>query len=912
MNRIFLLFNILLLLTFTTQAFAQITVQGKVTDAKSGEALAGASIVFKGASTGTVTDVNGNYSIQVNKGTELAFSYIGYATQLIIITEQTTLNVTLVERENSLQDIFIVGSRNANRTELDSPVPVDVIDVQKLQKIVPQYDVNQMLTYAAPSFQSNRQSSSDGSEHIEPASLRGMGPDQTLVLINGKRRHTTSLLNNQGTFGNGSVGTDLNSIPVSAIERIEVLRDGAAAQYGSDAIAGVINIVLKKSTHQLNTNLASGITSTGDGEMVQFNANYGFDLGKRGGFLNLTGEAYSRGRTNRTQNHELIIFDQSQVGNFFAYPFTDDPAASRQFDDDIIAQRGLTRDDFNFRVGEAQIKNYTFFYNLSLPFGDNNRGEFYSFSGVSYRNGLGNGFRRLPSETSNVNLTLFPNGFQPNTGSDVWDRSIAAGVKYRLGGDWLLDFSNTFGNNRFDYTVTNTNNASLEENSPTSFKAGGHEFIQNTLNLDISKYFPRIASGLNVAFGSEFRIDNYRIRAGEEASWRNYALVDNGDGTFSNPSGLAGASQSFPGYAPDNVINQSRNNIGVYLDTELEVNSSWTISAAGRFENYSDFGSTLNGKFATRYSFGKAFALRGAISTGFRAPSLHQQYFSYVSTNLLASGELGQSGFFRNESNVANALGIPKLKEETSTNISLGMTLNPTSNFKISIDGYYIKVDNRITLTGGFGQDPFGGDVPEIQALLAPFEARVAQFFTNSISTSTHGLDVVATYLIPIGEDKLDISLLANFNRTTVGNQLNIPQQLAAEGQEDVYFSPAERGLIERVNPRQKINLTLTYQTSKWNFLLRNTYFGEVGRNAFPFGVEQTFAGKTITDVSISYQITEQLGLAFGANNLLDVYPDEQAFDNSYFGVFKYAPIQMGFAGAFYFTRLNFNLNTKK
>lgn len=911
MNFKIILLSFIYFIFFTSSIFAQINITGKVVDAKTNEPLAGVNIAAKGIEIGTVSDVNGNFTIAVSNNTTLAFSYIGFTTQEIVINNQTTLVVALVQNENFLQEVFVVGSRNSNRTQLDTPVPVDVIDVKNLQKVVPQYDLNQMLTYLAPSFQSNRQSSSDGTEHIEPASLRGLGPDQTLVLINGKRRHTTSLLNNQGTFGNGSVGTDLNAIPASAIERIEVLRDGAAAQYGSDAIAGVINIVLKKNTNQLNINANAGITSRGDGELGQINANYGFDLGKKGGFLNLTGEYYTRGRTNRTQNHDLIIFDQSQFGNFFAYPFTDDPALSRQIDDDIIAARGLTRDNFNFRVGEAQIKNSSFFYNLSLPFGDNNKGEFYSFAGIGYREGLGNGFRRLPSQTSNVNLTLFPNGFQPNTESVVWDRSVAVGVKYRLDAGWLVDLSNTFGNNRFDYRVTNTNNASLEASSPTEFKAGGHEFVQNTLNLDVSKYFSGIASGLNIAFGSEFRIDNYQIRAGEEASYRNYALVDDGDGTFSNPSGLAGASQSFPGYTPDNAINKSRTNLSFYADIEVDATEDWTISLSQRFENYSDFGSTLNSKFATRHSFGKAFAVRGAVSTGFRAPSLHQQYFSYVSTNLLASGELGQSGFFRNESNVAKALDIPKLKEETSTNVSLGFTVNPSNQFKVSVDAYYIKVKNRITLTGGFGQDPFGNPVPEIQALLVPFDAQVAQFFSNSINTSTRGIDLVATYTIPMGNNKLDISLLANINETTVDNDLNIPQVLADEGQEDVYFSPAEEGLIERVNPRQKVNLTLIYQTSKLNFLLRNTYFGEVGRDAFPFGVVQTFGGKLITDAAVSYQINKQLSLTVGANNLLDIFPDEQAYENSYFGVFKYAPVQMGFGGAFYFARVNFNLNTK-
>jgi iron complex outermembrane recepter protein len=914
-NKFLLLFNLLIFSLLAFSAFAQdLKITGKVVDAKTNAPIPGVSIFAKGDAVFTITNVNGEFSFSVPKGYEIVFQSVAYKPKSIFIENETPLTIALEEEVKQLQDILIVGTRNSNRTELDTPVPVDVIDIKNLQKAVPQYDVNQMLTYLAPSFQSNRQSSSDGTEHIDPASLRGLGPDQTLVLINGKRRHTTSLLNNQGTFGNGSVGTDLNTIPAIAIERIEVLRDGASAQYGSDAIAGVINIVLKRSTKELNVSLGDGITSRGDGRMRQVNMNYGFDIGKKGGFFNITGELYTRGNTNRTQNHDLIIYDQSALGNFFAYPFTNNPAASRAFDDNILKQRGLTRDDFNFRVGDAAINNASAFYNFSLPFGSEGQGEIYSFAGLSYRDGFGNGFRRLPSQTSNVNLTAFPNGFQPNTVSQIWDKSLAVGLRYRFAGDWRLDLSNTYGLNSFDYRVTNTNNPSQQAipNAfiQTAFSAGGHEFRQNTVNLDISKYFKGVASGMNLAFGGEYRLDNYRIRAGEEASWRNYALVFNPNtNTYSNPSGLAGGSQSFPGFTPLNVTNQSRSNLSFYTDIELEANKNWTISGAARFENYSDFGNTLNGKLATRYAINQTFALRGAISTGFRAPSLHQQYFSYVSTNLLADGQLGQSGFFRNESEVAKVLGIPKLKQETSVNYSLGLTISPSSRFRVTIDGYYTQIKNRITLTGGFGQDEFGEPVPAIQAILAPFEAKVAQFFTNSINMRARGLDIVATYNLPINTGKLDISLAANFNKITVDDQLNVPNQL--RGQELIYFSPAEKGLIERVNPRQKINLTLNYQIKKWSFMLRNTYFGEAYRNGFPFGVEQTFSGKTVTDLSIAYDVNNIINLSIGANNLLDVFPDEQAYRNSFAGVFKYAPVQMGSTGTFYFARLNLKLATK-
>lgn len=895
---------------FSLITLAQSRVEGRVVDAATQQPLTGVNIKIKGTNEGTASDADGKFILNVSSGNNvLQFSFVGYTTSEVTAASGQTLTVSLQPSREELQELTIVGSRNANRTELTSPVPVDLIDVRELQQTLPQYDVNQLLTYVAPSFNSNRQSASDGSEHIDPASLRGLGPDQTLVLINGKRRHTTSLLNYQGTFGSGSVGTDLNAIPVSAIERIEVLRDGASAQYGSDAIAGVINVVLKRNTNLLNANLTGGITSRGDGELGQISLNKGLALGN-GGFFNITGEMYYRGRTNRTQDHNLIIFDQSANGDFFAYAFANDSAASRAYDNAILANRGLTREDFHFQVGDAQLTNSSVFYNLNLPFGSNNKAELYSFGGLNYRRGSGSGFRRLPSETSNVVLSIFPNGFQPHTLSDIWDGSLAVGVKYRFENNWRLDFSNTFGDNRFDYGVEKTNNASLGAGSPTEFEAGGHEFRQNTINLDLSKYYTNVASGLNLAFGAEFRIDNYRIRQGEEASWRNYALVTNPDGTVDNPSGLAGGSQSFIGFSPVNEVNENRTNASIYADGELNVTENFTLSLAGRFEDYSDFGSTINGKVSARLALAPWLALRGAASTGFRAPSLHQQYFSYVSTDILPSGQLGQAGFFTNDSPVARALGIPELKEETSVNFSAGLTLNPAERLTFSLDAYQVDVDDRIVLTGSFGQDDFGSPVQEIQDLLAPFGVSTARFFTNAVNTSTQGIDAVLTYNVPVGAGTFDLTVAANVNRTEVDDERNIPSPLV--GQESIYFSPANETLLEKANPRQKINFGLGYKIGKVTALVRNTYFGEVTRNGFPFGGVQEHEGKVVTDLSFGYQFTDALSLTVGVNNIFDVFPDIQIYGNSYFGVFKYAPVQMGTTGAFYFARLNLRVQGDK
>jgi iron complex outermembrane receptor protein len=880
------------------------TIIGRIID-NAGKPVLGASIIAQPSGKGTASTADGSFKLLVSSTDKtVKVTLLGYEAFAQSITGGHSFNITLQPSAgNVLNEVVLVGTRGSGRTRLNTAVPVDVFDIGKLQQQTPQNDLNQMLQYASPSFNSNRQTSSDGTEHIDPASIRGLGPDQLLVLINGKRRHTTSLVNNQGTIGNGSVGTDLNAIPASAIERIEVLRDGASAQYGSDAIAGVINIVLKKNTNKLFVSATSGVSKQGDGGLGQLNLNYGTALGKNGGYLNLTGEGYIRDKTTRAQNDNLIIFDQSALGNYFAYDYAKDPAASRKYDDDMLKQKGLNRNDFDFQIGDAKIKNLSSFFNMSLPFSDG-KGEFYAFGGYSFRQGEGFGFRRLPSDyTINV-YSIFPNGYQPNTTSHISDRSIAFGFKRTLG-SWKADLSNTLGDNRFDYLVNNTVNPSLGDQSPTSFKAGGHEFLQNTTNFDISRKFD-VASGLNLAFGTEFRVDKYLIRAGEEASWKNYAAVTAADGTVSNPSGLAGGSQSFPGFTPANAIDKNRNNTSVYADAELDVTNRWLIGGATRFEHYSDFGSALSGKFATRYKITDIFNVRGAVSNGFRAPSLQQQYFSYVSTDFLPDHTLGASGFFTNTSPIAKALGIPKLKQEKSTNYSFGFTAQPVKNLNLSVDGYLINIKNRIVLTGSFGFDTEGNPVQSLQDIINPLGASSARFFSNAVDTRTKGVDVVADYTVKSGENKFNASLGFNINTNSITG-IHVPDNL--KGQDQIFFSPNDSTLIVKGTPHTKTNLSLTYTYKKFSVLLRNVYFGSVARNGFPYGEQQEFTGKAVTDLSFSYTVNP-VTFTVGANNIFNIYPDKQVYDNSYFGVYKYAPVQMGMLGSFFFARFTFNIPT--
>jgi len=873
--RSFLLF---IFLSTTLCLSAQKIYNGKVIDINNSP-LEDVNVIIEGTSTGTITDNSGNFSVSSNnENAILVFSALGFKTQ----KQQGGRNLTIVLQESSeiLSEVVLVGTRNPRQTKLETPVAVDIVDVSKIKLTSAQTTANDLLANLVPSFNSNRQSSSDGTEHVDPASLRGLGPDQVLVLINGKRRHTTSLLNNQNTVGNGSVGTDLSSIPSAAIDRIEVLRDGAAAQYGSDAIAGVINIILKKNTG-LEVGTTYGLTSEGDGETFNLNVNYGTKIGNKGGFINLTAEFNDRGKTSRSQNHNLVIYDQSDLGNFFAYDFSNDGARER--DNELINAAGLTRDDFNFQIGDAAITNTQVFVNLELPTSEN--GTFYAAGGGNYRTGNGFGFRRLPSE-GHV-LELYPNGFQPMLESTVVDLSLIAGYKTKLG-EWDFDLSNTNGYNQFDYGISNTVNDALGINSPTSFDAGGHTFLQNTVNLDFSKFDDTIMSGLGLAFGAEYRYENYTIYAGEEGSY-----IGNG-------------ANSFPGFAPNNEVDEQRSSVGIYADVELNFTDKFLVDVAGRFENYNDFGNTINGKIAARYKLTDAVVLRGAFGTGFRAPSLQQQYFNNIATDLV-DGNLINGGTFRNDSEIAQTLGIPELKEETSTSISLGLTAKVTNNFQITLDAYKVDIDDRIIYTGSLGNDVYGDEISELQDILKPLGVSSARFFTNAINTSTAGVDLVMNYKVPLSEGALNFSLLYNHNETEVDDTLNNVPDIFV-GQEDVYFGAQEKSLIESNNPQDKAIFTVDLTKNKFGVMLRNTYWGEITRNGFPFGGAQLHSGKVTTDLTGSYNINDNLSLTVGANNLFDVLPDEQIYDNSYFGVFKYASVQMGTTGAFYFARLNYKI----
>lgn len=915
------LFALSLFSCLTSTSIAQ-QIKGKVTASGAGSPIPGATITA--ASKGTTTNEQGDYTLKLTPGNNtVTVSFIGYTSQTFRINvadgETKSLDIALVLSASDLSELVVTGSRSTGRTKLGSPVPVDIIDVKALATSSPQVNLSQILNYVAPSFSSNTTTVADGTDHIDPASLRGLGVDQVLVLVNGKRYHKTSLLNQNGTVGRGQVGTDLNSIPVSSIERIEILRDGAAAQYGSDAISGVINIILKRQTGIVEASVFTGAYATADdkkapgtgwdGKQLQVALNYGIPLTKDGGFINFSGTLDDRGKTNRQVSYLGTIYQDYNNPDLYPNPTGVD------ITEEELKRRGQTRSDFNMNIGQSAITNAGITFNSVIPFNDH-QFEFYTFGGFGSRRGAASGYYRLPYNYRNI-PEIYPSGFLPFINSRISDINLAAGIRGKLDNGWNVDFSNIYGGNKFLYIIDHTLNASLLTASPTRFDAGGHSFYQNTTNFDLSKRFENV----NIALGVENRYENYKIISGEEASWRNYGLkkqyvtsagdtilIDdpNGDvSTIFDPiSGSArpGGSQVFPGFR--NSVNQTRNSYAGYLDAEWDVTSKFLLGAAIRGEHYSDFGSTFNWKAVARYNITDNFVIRGSYNTGFRAPDLHQIYYQNTNT-LFSNGILKEIGTFPNDSRAAKLLGIPKLDAEQSKGFTGGLT-GKAGKFTLSADYYNIYVKNRIVVTGTFTGDPDGSPAEqEVYKILQQANAGSATFYVNAINTRTQGLDFVLTYRDKLGNGTLNTDIAGTFSSTKREGDVHTPKGL--ESLSSTFFNEESRIILEEAAVREKISWTINYKLNNWNFFLRNVHFGPVSEI---YG-GQTYSSKIITDLAISYGITRGVQLTVGSNNLLDIYPDKvkdkAIYDD---GRYVYSPTvyQFGINGRFVFAKLSFNL----
>ena len=866
--------------TINDLSILQNSVTGKVVD-QDGIALAGVNVIEKGTSNGTTTDFDGNYEITVGSDATLVFSYIGFGSVEENVNGRSTIDVKLVEGVQ-LDEFIVVGSRSPKRTSTDTAVPVDVIDVADVATQSGRIEINQLLQFAAPSFNANKQSGADGADHVDPATLRGLGPDQTLVLVNGKRRHQSSLINLFGTRGRGNSGTDLNTIPTTAIKRIEILRDGAAAQYGSDAIAGVINIVLNDKVGEVTGSVSYGAFNTNadgdfpdgtpntdgnrldvdrdgnqigddqslDGGSVRVAANYGVALGEEGGFANFTTEYISKNKT--------------------------------------------LRPGFDFRrgFGEAALDGFNWIVNAAIPISENT--ELYAFGGRNFRDTDAFAFTRNGGER--VVESIFPNGFTPRITSTIIDNSISAGVRTELKGGWNADISHTWGRNNFHYFIQGTLNASLEEASPTDFDAGGHTLSQNTTNLDFSRYFDDALEGINLAFGLEYRTENFTIFAGEEGSFGTFdenGILITDPSTQTQPTILIdgeevarpGGSQGFPGYSPANEVDRSRSNISLYADSEFDFTETFLVSAAARFENYSDFGSTLNGKLAARLKVSDNINIRGSVSTGFRAPSLAQVFFNLRFTDF-QGGVASETLLSPNNSPVTAAFGIGQLQEETAFNTGLGLTAN-FGSFSATVDGYLINVDDRIVLTGTFDASNLGLNVSE------------AQFFANGVDTQSVGLDVVLSWSKRWDDSKFSATVAGNINNLTIDEVNN------RDLDEDTFFGARERAFLLASAPDSKFVANLGYEKNKFNAALSATRYSSITLIDFA-GTEDFYSAKTSTDLNVGYKLSENLNLSVGGNNIFNVYPDQQSDFETESGGYWDA-VQLGFSGAFYYARIGFN-----
>lgn len=896
----------------------KISVTGVVLD-EHGTPMPGISVKVKGLLKVTYTDKDGKFKLTAPRNeVTLIFTYVGYKTQTVPVKTSSDITVTLEPDQSDLNEVVVLGSRGVPRTQLDSAVPVDILDIRKLAKDAPQVTLGQILNYAAPSFSTQTTTTADATDFVDPISLRGLGSDQVLVLVNGKRRYSSALISVTGSLGKGSSSTDLNAIPVSAIEKIEILRDGAAAQYGSDAIAGVINVVLRKDTSTLNVSFTGGGYFTksqgqniNDGKGAQATLNYGLPIGDKGGFINFSGSYDHRSPTNRAGEYNGVIYTN--------YPGGTDGTA------DFLKATNTTRKDYGNRYGQSELRSGQLQYNAEIPV--SKVSSFYSFGGLGYRNSLSPGLYRYPNDAKNV-LSIYPLGFLPEIGSKIYDRSLAAGIRGKAG-LWNVDFSNTFGQNLIDFSVENSLNASLLDASPTSFYAGGLAFTQNTLNADVSRKYD-VLSGINLAFGGEYRFERFQILEGAENSYTNYGtgryittkagdqvLIMDPSGpvnTLFGPDGKTprpGGAQVFPGFTPQNAVDASRTSVAGYADLEVNLSNAFLANAAIRYENYSDFGSTTNGKLALRYKVTSQFSLRASASTGFRAPSLQQRYYTSIKTSLDNNGTYTESGTFANNSRVAKLVGIPNLRPERSKSISAGITGN-IEGVKISVDGYFTRINDRIIYTGAFtgsNKPDASASDKELYDLLKQANATNAQFFTNAINTETKGIDAVVSYTYPVGQGTLRADVSGTISKTRQVGAIKVSEAL--KGKETTYLSNSTLKSMENAAPNQKANLTLTYGLKNLSVFLRNNYFGKVTEPSNIIANQEVYSSKWVTDFGVGYGLSKAARVTVGANNLFNVYPDKVSLDaNNVNGQLVYSKFaqQFGFNGRYLFARLEISL----
>lgn len=809
-----------------------------------------------------------------------------------LITAVTLPNAAAQDTEESerLDEVLIIGSRMMGRSAENLPVPVDMLTAEDLRD-TGQVELGRMLQISAPSFNFSSSTVSDGTDALRPATLRGLGPDQTLVLINGKRRHQASLIHINTSVGRGTAGTDMNAIPVAAIQRVDILRDGAAAQYGSDAIAGIINIVLKDSDEDGQVDISSGQTSEGDGTTTVLNMNKGFDLGGSG-FFNISASYRDRERTNRADPQGVCLYGGcvDTDNNGYLEP-------SAEYAD--LEINGPARD--GFRIGDADSRQFAVVINSALELGE---GELYGFITYSRRENESGAFYRNPMDTNGVDTALLTdglnpadsNGFLPLIYSEIDDVSYNFGYQIELRNDASIDLSYTKGVNHIDYHTRNSANYSyanfmqyglgltddqIRQTIPREAYAYGLELSLQTINLDFTQRY----NNWSLALGTELRTDEYKIIEGDPYAYFDYDTDPaTGDARYSQDTG--GGIQGFNGIAPESALEEQRSVISFYIDSEYDISDRWMLSAALRYDDYDGFGDTINYKLASRFALTDDFSLRTSASTGFRAPSMQQLYFNNVSTQIRDAGAV-TVGTFRNDSPVVRALGVPELKEEESQNFSIGFVANLTSNWNLTIDAYAINIDDRIAISNQLdaGDDPGAG---LLTGALAASAVESAQFFLNGADTETKGVDLVSTYYgIELGDGALDLTLAANFTETEVTDTF-VPVGSAFSGADPAtIFSAQDISIIEEWQPKDRLVLSGKYSLGAWSANLALNRYGEY---TVLDSSSQTYGAELLTDINVRYAFNNGFAVTLTGSNIFDVTPDEATNTDSRGGLFESSP----------------------
>ena len=798
--------------------------------------------------------------------------------------------------DTQLETVVVTGTRVAGRSATDTAVPIDVVGVEQLER-AGSTELNQVLSVALPSFNFPRPGLTDGTDTVRPATLRGLAPDQSLVLVNSKRRHSAALVNVNGTVGRGSTAVDLNTIPMAAVQSIEVLRDGASAQYGSDAIAGVLNVLLRnadsggnltgswgyrESSYRVPTTPppaganwsapASIERNVSDGETFVFGGWKGFSIGD-GGYLTLSAEYRDQQRTERDGYDFRQQYPRLPNGQF-------DP-------------REATIDRFNAWYGEPEVEQFTLFANAGLPLGDASR--LYGWASWQSRDARSAGFYRRAIDERNV-IEIYPDGFLPIIAPDVDDASLAFGYEW-LWGDWSMDSSLVWGRNKMAFTIENTLNRSIGPTSKTVFDAGGFDYDQLVFNFSgvRSVDVGRLASPLNIAAGLEARRESYSINAGEPDSWRNGGvLLPNGQPT-------ASGAQVFPGFRPSNAVSESRRAIGAYVDLEANLTEKLLGSVAIRAEDYSDFGSNLTGKAALRYDFTDAFALRGSAQNGFRAPSVQQQFFTATSTNFINGVPFDITTFPVNDP-VAIALGAQPLDAEESTNFSFGAVMN-VGDVSVTLDWYRIDIDDRIVLSENLTQ----ANVRQFLTQQGFVGIGGGRFFINGVDTETEGLDLVVNWPWSTAAGEFDFTLTGNWNDTKV-TRVPTTRPLSQLNPPPVLFGRVNVLTFEQGNPDNKFGVNVNWSNGPFGATVRAIRYGEVLDPGTTAANDVFLSPRTLTDVEFRYAFTDVLRLSLGADNVFDQYPDAFPISRNTTGntpFSNYSPF--GRSGRFVYARVSWD-----